>query len=72
MERDEKRSATAVVKVCVSEAGAVSSSTIIKPSGYPAFDARVASSVRTWRYKPYAVDGKTVPVCSAVAVTFTR
>jgi TonB family protein len=71
MTRDDKKKTAVVVKVCIAETGAVTQSSIAKSSGYPAYDEHAVSSVRGWRYKPYVVDNKAVPACSAVAVAFS-
>jgi TonB family protein len=66
MVRDEHKKTSATVKVCVGTSGEVSSASMLKSSGYPAFDERILNGVRAFRYKSYTVEGRAVPVCSAV------
>jgi serine/threonine-protein kinase len=66
MVRDEHKKTSATVKVCVGTGGEVSSASMLKSSGYPAFDERILNGVRAFRYKSYTVEGRAVPVCSAV------
>ena len=51
-----------VVKVCVSAQGTVTDTKILKGAG-PAIDAQLPVVLRTWRYKPYTLDGKPTPFC---------
>jgi hypothetical protein len=43
----------------------------IKSTGFPAYDTKLQRGIRTWRYRPYMLDGKAVPVCSAVVFVYT-
>jgi TonB family protein len=56
-------SLTLMVKACVGPDGAVTSITIIKPSGAPALDEFLKSAYRTYRYRPYMEDGKPMSMC---------
>jgi TonB family protein len=59
-------SATIAVKLCISADGAPSLVELHKSSGYQAADDNVLARVRDWRFKPYIIDGKPVPVCAGV------
>ena len=65
MKRDDKKSATAVIKVCIGTGGEVTTAAVLKSSGYPAYDEQAVASIRGWRYKPQAT-----PACSAVSAAF--
>jgi TonB family protein len=69
MQRDENKKASAVIKVCIGTEGAVTHASVMKSSGYPAYDNSLVTAVRGWRYRAYVVDGRAVPACSAVAVS---
>ena len=71
MMRDDKKKASAVLKVCVGAGGEVTSAAIAKSSGYGEYDDRLVAGVRSWRYRPYMINGQYVPVCSAAAFAFT-
>ena len=60
-------------KLCISNAGAVTQVTQLKSSGFPAYDTKIINKMRTeWRYKPYMVNGKAVPVCTAITFIYTQ
>jgi protein TonB len=60
-------------KICLSNAGTVSNVTQLKSTGFPAYDNKILTKMRTeWRYKPYMVNGKAVPVCTAVTFIYTQ
>jgi TonB family protein len=71
MMRDEKRKASAVVKVCIGIGGDVTTASIVRSSGYQAYDDRLIAGVRGWRYRAYIDGGHAVPACSAVAFSYT-
>jgi TonB family protein len=60
-----------VVKVCLEASGAIASATLLSSTKYPAYDAQLLAGVRSWRYRPYTVDGVAVPACSAVSFVYT-
>ena len=51
-----------VFKVCVAAAGTVQS---VKPerSAHPSVDGQWMDKIRTWKYRPYTLDGKPTPFC---------
>ena len=71
MLRDDHHRVVGSFKVCVSEAGRVSSVSVIKPTTYPEYDQRLIAAMRAWRYQPYMIAGRPVPVCSAVSFVYT-
>jgi len=52
----------ALIKICVSKEGNVSSAKIIK-SMDPAIDPLLTAKVLTWNYRPITIDGNAVPFC---------
>jgi TonB family protein len=71
MKHDEKKKTNAVIKVCIGTGGEVTAASVMKSSGYAAYDDNLVNGIRGWRYRPFLVDGKTVPACSAVSVGFS-
>ena len=71
---DQKlRKLHAVIKLCLSRTGRVSSVTLLRSSGFPAYDRKLVATVRTWRYHAYKLDsGQAVPVCTSVVFNYTR
>jgi TonB family protein len=58
------------VKLCVDAAGEPSSVTMLRSSGFLDYDAKLRAAVRTWRYRPFVVDGNARPVCTDVAFRY--
>ena len=50
--------------------GNVASSRQIKSSGYAAYDAVLVQGLSHWRYRPYTLDGRGIPVCSVVTFLY--
>ena len=63
--------ASGTVKVCISAAGDVSSAVMTRSTTYDEYDATILSAVRSWRYRPYTIDGAPVPACSFVTFHYT-
>lgn len=53
---------TALVYICVSAEGRVTSAKLVK-SVDPAIDPQIPVVLGRWRYRPYMVDGKPTPFC---------
>jgi periplasmic protein TonB len=66
MMRKAQTSTTGVVKMCLGADGTVHSLSILRSTGYPEYDQRLTSRMRDWRYRPYQVGGRSVPVCTVV------
>jgi TonB family protein len=60
------------VKLCVSAAGEVRTVTILKSSGFPAYDATIERAMAAWRYRPFTVDGKSTVVCTAITLIYVQ
>ena len=60
------------LKVCVDRAGAVAAVTVLKASGFPAYDARLEREVRQWRYRPFVIDGQLAAACSIVQFVYRQ
>ncbi len=60
-------------KLCVAADGSIGAVTPIKSSGYPMYDVKIQNTIRTrWRYRPFMVNGKPTPVCTAVRFTYSQ
>jgi TonB family protein len=69
--RDGRSRVTASFRVCVGTSGQVTSSTTVKSSGYADYDGALTAALQTWRYRPYQVGGKAVPVCGVVTFVYS-
>jgi hypothetical protein len=58
-------------KVCVNRQGTVERVRTIKSALNPAIDLNWKTTIRTWRYQPYTVNGRPVPFCSPVRLQVT-
>ncbi len=59
-----------VIKVCLKSNGRVDMGKTKILKHIPILDGEVLSKVKTWRYKPYKVDGVARPVCFSVKFVF--
>lgn len=57
-------------KICIDVTGQISHVKILEPSGFAAYDAKLSAALREWRYQPYLLDGKPVPVCTSVTFVY--
>lgn len=67
--REGKR-VVGVVKMCLNGAGTVKSLNMLKSTGHPTYDAKIKSKMRLWKYRPFKVNGKSVPVCTSVTFIY--
>ncbi|HKE15983.1 MAG TPA: hypothetical protein VKB80_13995 [Kofleriaceae bacterium] len=59
-----------VVKMCLTVGGVVDKLNMLKSTGYPAYDNKIKSKMHEWRYRPFQVNGKPVPVCTSVTFIY--
>jgi hypothetical protein len=45
----------------------------LKTTGFPSYDNKIVSTIRgEWRYRPFMVNGKATPVCTAVTFIYSQ
>jgi len=59
-------------KLCISIEGTVTDVRQMKSTGFADYDEKIMSELRQWRYRPYLVDGKPAPVCTAVSFIYSQ
>ncbi|HEY6178745.1 MAG TPA: energy transducer TonB, partial [Kofleriaceae bacterium] len=60
-------------KVCVTAEGTIATVSQLKSSGFPAYDEKIQNTIRReWRYRPYMVNGKATPVCTAFRFIYSQ
>jgi len=60
-------------KLCLTVSGDIQSVNMLKSTGFGSYDSRILSTIKgSWRYKPYNVNGKAVPVCTAVTFIYSQ
>jgi periplasmic protein TonB len=57
-------------KICVTEGGVVKNVTVIKGAD-PLADAEWMAKIRTWKYRPYSINGRPVPYCYPLRLTLS-
>jgi hypothetical protein len=59
-------------KLCINAEGAIQSVTMMKSTGFSPYDTKIQGTIRSsWRYRPFNVNGKAVPVCTAVTFIYS-
>jgi protein TonB len=69
MARDARVSGTVVIQATITKTGTVDNLRVV--SGPVMLQKSALDAVRTWRYKPYLLDGEPVDVETTVSVTFS-
>jgi hypothetical protein len=73
IQRSGKEKLVGSFKLCLTVGGEIQQVTMLKSTGFPAYDSKIQSKIRgEWRYKPYNVNGKAVPVCTAVTFIYNQ
>lgn len=60
------------VKVCVAVDGKVDAVSILKSSGFLAYDIELLNVIGGWSYRPFLIDGHPAPVCSIVQFRYRQ
>jgi TonB family protein len=64
---------TVALKICLTDTGAIKAVTVLKASGFPAYDAKIKKTIEdTWQYRPFMVDGVATPVCAALTLIYVQ
>jgi len=59
-------------KLCLDEAGQITSVGQLKSTGFPAYDRTIDRELHNWRYRPFWIDGRPQPVCTAVTFIYSQ
>lgn len=59
-----------VIKMCLSSGGSVDKLQVLKSTGYAPYDSKIKNTMRNWRYRPFKVNGRAVPVCTSVTFIY--
>jgi len=60
-------------KVCITAEGSVSTVSPLRSTGFPAYDAKIQNTIRRdWRFRPFVVNGKVTPVCTALRFIYSQ
>jgi hypothetical protein len=58
--------------MCLTTEGSVASVTMKKSTSFPAYDAKIQREMRAWRYRPYTVDDKPIPICTSITFIYSQ
>jgi periplasmic protein TonB len=72
MARDGRERVQAMVKMCLSAQGDVTSTRLGQSSGYDEYDALIMGTMQAWKYRPYLVDNQPAPVCTQVTFIYQQ
>jgi hypothetical protein len=72
IQRSGKEKLVGSYKLCIDTNGVPSAIKQLKSTGFGAYDKKIIEKMNDWRYRPYTVNGKAVPVCTAVTFIYTQ
>ena len=73
IQRSGKEKIVGSFKLCINTEGSINSVSQLKSSGFSQYDAKIIATIRgEWRYKPFMVNGKAAPVCTAVTFIYSQ
>jgi TonB family protein len=61
-----------IVRICLDADGRVQSTRMLRTTGHGDYDGKLLAAVATWRYRPYSVDGRAMPVCGTVRFVYVQ
>ena len=70
MASDRRKSVIGSFKLCIDETGDLSAVETLRSTGYRAYDEEILNAIDVWRYEPYRVLDRAVPVCRAVTLIY--
>jgi hypothetical protein len=60
-------------KLCITAEGSIKTVNQLKSTGFAAYDQKIMNTIRgEWRYRPFTVDGRATPVCTAVTFIYSQ
>jgi hypothetical protein len=59
-------------RLCLDESGSVETVLPLRSTGYASYDRKIIATIQTWKYAPYLLDDKPVPVCTAVTFIYSQ
>jgi TonB family protein len=71
MLRDGRDIVRGTLKLCLTATGDIGAVSVVRSTGYAAYDARLQVGVRSWRYRPFIVNDRGAPVCGMVTFELT-
>jgi periplasmic protein TonB len=73
IQRSGKDKLVGSYKLCITAEGNIAQVNQLKSTGFPSYDQKISSTIRgEWRYRPFMVNGKATPVCTAVTFIYSQ
>ncbi len=72
MQRDGESRIVANVKMCLTATGSIKSVNVLKSSGYSDYDRKIQGTMRTWKYRPFLINGTPTQVCNSVTYIYQQ
>jgi hypothetical protein len=72
IQRSRSQKVMGTFRVCLDEAGSVEEILPLRSTGYASYDRKITAGILSWKYAPYLVDDKPVPVCTAVTFIYSQ
>jgi protein TonB len=72
IQRSGKAKVVASYKMCINAAGNPQSITQLKSTGFPAYDAKIKGEMNRWQFRPFLINGKAAPVCTAWTFIYSQ
>lgn len=73
IQRSGKDRIVGTYKLCLTVDGAINTVNMLKSTGFSAYDNKILSTIRSsWRYRPFMVNGRAAPVCTAVTFIYSQ
>jgi len=72
MVKQAETKTVATVKMCLNKGGSVESVRVLKSSGYKEYDDKIVRKMKQWKYRPFKVNEKAVPVCTSVTFIYRQ
>ena len=69
--RDGETQVVGSVLLCIATDGSIASASTVKSTKYADYDQELLAGVRSWRYRPYIVNGVAVKACSQVSFVYS-
>jgi TonB family protein len=72
MQKARKKKVIGAVKMCLDATGKITDVVTVKETGFPDYDKQIVDTVRTWKYKPYMVNGVATAACTAIMFIYSQ
>jgi protein TonB len=72
IQRSGKPKIVGSFKICLGTGGSIDSINMLKSTGFPAYDEKLKREMRDWRFRPFLINGRAAPVCTAKTFIYSQ